>query len=113
MKLSSWKEGFEGRLDSSGIFSVEVSHEEECDVTKHTDECEDENLSLYEECKVAKIFQGKKKSNEEEYESIFLGSFEKEGEWRIEGGKELSELIVSMKDLDTLPFLKIVSTFLY
>ena len=66
-------------------------------------------FSLDEEFKVAKTFLGKKESNkEEEDESNILGSFEEEGEWGSEGGKELSELIVSMKDLDPLPFLKIV-----
>ena len=63
--------------------------------------------------KVAKLFLGKKESNEEEEDkSSLLGSFEEEDEWWGEGGKEQSELIVSMKDLNTLPFLKIVSTFL-
>ena len=42
MKLASWKEDFEGRLDSPGIISMEVSNEEECDISKHADECEDE-----------------------------------------------------------------------
>ena len=81
VKLTYWKEDFEGRLDSSGIVSVEVSNEEECDVTKHVDGCECENFSLDEGCKVSKVFLGKKKSNEEEDESIFSGSFEEEVQW--------------------------------
>ena len=60
IKLVSWKEYFEGRSDSSGIVSVEVSNEEEWDVTKHADECEDDNFYLDEGCKVAKVFLGKK-----------------------------------------------------
>ena len=51
-------------------------------------------------------------SNEEEDESNFLGSFEEECEWGSEGGKESSELMFWMKDLDPLLFLKIVSTLL-
>ena len=66
MKLESWKEYFEGRLHSSGINSLEVLNEEEFYVTKHADECEDDNFSLDEGWKVAKFFLGKKESNEEE-----------------------------------------------
>ena len=32
MKLSSWKEDLEGRLDSLGISSMEVWNEEECGI---------------------------------------------------------------------------------
>ena len=56
MKLLSWKEYFEGRLNSSGISSLEVLNEEGCDVTKKSDECEDENFSLDEGWKVEKSF---------------------------------------------------------
>ena len=42
MKFSSWKEDFQGRLDSSGISSMKVSDEEGCDFSKHAGECEDE-----------------------------------------------------------------------
>ena len=48
MKLASWKEDFEGRLDSLGISSLEVLNEKECDITKNADECEDGNFSLSE-----------------------------------------------------------------
>ena len=41
MNLVSWKEYFERRLDSSGIRLMEVSSEEEYDVSKHAGECED------------------------------------------------------------------------
>ena len=75
MKKSSSKEYFEVRLDSSGISSLEVLNEEECDVTKNSDEFEDNNFSFDEGCKVAKVFLGKKESNEgEDDESSFLGS---------------------------------------
>ena len=82
MKLTSWKEYFEGRLDSSGIDSVEVSNEEECEMSKYAVEHEDEKclvrgdeiasislivewrkdgtLCLEKGCKVAKFFLGKK-----------------------------------------------------
>ena len=46
IKLTCWKEDFERRLHYSGVTSVEVSNEEECDITKHTDELKDENFSL-------------------------------------------------------------------
>ena len=42
MKLASWKEVFERRLDSLGIISAQVSNEEECDVSKHAGNYEDE-----------------------------------------------------------------------
>ena len=113
VKLASWKEDFEGILDSSGINSLEFSREEWCDVSKNADECEDEDFSLNEGCKSAKVFLRKKESIEEEKGELnFLGSSEEEGEFGSEGGKELSELTVSMKYLDPLPFLKIVLTFL-
>ena len=64
-----------------------------------------------------KVFLEKKESNkEEEDKSSFLGSFEEEGGRGSGRGserwKELSELRVSMKDLDPLLFLKTFSTFL-
>ena len=60
-----------------------------------------------------KSLSRKKESNEEvEDESNFLRRIEEEGEWVSKGGKELSELRVSIKDLDHLPFFKIFSTFL-
>ena len=73
MKLVSWKEDFEGRLDSSGISFLEVSNEEECVASKHADDYEDKYFSLNEGCKVAKLqsckvakfFLGKKESNKE------------------------------------------------
>ena len=43
MTLEYWKTDFEWRLDSSGIISSEVSYEEECDISKHAVECEDED----------------------------------------------------------------------
>ena len=76
MKLESWKEDFEGRLNSPWISSLEVLNEEECDATKHADICEDENFSSDEVWRVAKVFLGKKESSEEEKdESIFSGYF--------------------------------------
>ena len=95
MELESWKGYFEGMLDSSGIIAVEVSNKEEY---------EDENFSLDEWFKIAKVFLGKKESNgEEEDESSFLGN---------KVGQERIELRVSTKDLDPLIFLNVVSTFL-
>ena len=76
---------------------------------KHAGVCEDENFSLDKGFKVAKVFLGKKALNEEEEDK---SSFEEKVEWGSEGGKELSKLIVSMKDLNPLAFMKIVSSFL-
>ena len=42
MKLASWKRYFEGRLDSSGIGSIEVLNEKECGISKHAIEYEDD-----------------------------------------------------------------------
>ena len=76
---------------------MEVSNEEERDVSKHAGRCEDENFSLDNGCKVAKVFSVKKESNEkEDDESSFVVIFEEEGEWRSKGGKEQRELIVPM-----------------
>ena len=46
MKLASWKEYFEGRTYSSGTSSMKVSDEEECVISKHTVECENEECSV-------------------------------------------------------------------
>ena len=84
VKLVSWTKYSEESLDSSGIMSIDVSNEEEC---------EDENFFLDEWRKVTKVFLGKKESNEEEEdESSFLEIFEEEDERGNKGGKELSEL---------------------
>ena len=42
MKLASWKEDLEGRLDSSVISSMEIWDEEVCDVLKYVGECGNE-----------------------------------------------------------------------
>ena len=60
VKLTSYEDDFEGRLDSSGIILMEVSNEKECDVSKHAGGYEDENFSLDEGCNVSKVFLGKK-----------------------------------------------------
>ena len=56
IELESWIEDFEGRSYSSGIISIEVSNEEQCDVSKHTGRCKDENFSLDEGSKFEKYF---------------------------------------------------------
>ena len=85
-KLAYWKEDFEGRLDSSGNSSLEVSDEEECCIQKHVVEYEDEECLMWgdeiasislivgykndgtffldKRCKVANVFLGKKELNE-------------------------------------------------
>ena len=47
IKLASYKEDFEGRLDSSRISSIGVSNEKEYDISKYAVECEDEKCLVF------------------------------------------------------------------
>ena len=65
-EVSILKDHSDGVLHYSGIISIKVSNEEECDVLKNADECEHKDFFLNEGYGFSKVFLRNKALNEEE-----------------------------------------------